>query len=372
MHIAGDDKGKPDAAALQLGHRFRFRYAHQLEQLIENASVLFIRIPSADAGRALRPQAVQRGKVPALFQRPDKSRPAAGIHQLPGGVQPDLRNAQRIQKVHGIRPRPRPFHRREQILAAALSEALQLLNLPGIAVEAVQVRKAVDKAEAHEITQSLDGQAVDVGAALADKALELLQVLGRAVRVIALQRTGPAGSRGDAHRRLAGRTVLRKCILSDGAGDAHHLGDDLVGFDDLDLGFAVLPDAEAVHLAEVHQRSPGYRCPLQLHRVEDRDRRDHRRAAGPLHLAQGREGRLVLPFEGIARPRRMVAGHAARGRIDRIVIADDQAVHRDLHLAALHPARPLFHGRRQPCGIGQLAVHRDKAEPVQPVHLFAP
>ena len=253
--ITGNDECQSGAASGDFCYRFLFRNAHEVQKLIENASVLLVSVPVADTGSALRSDTVHLGKVLAFFQRLYKSRPAAGVYQFFGSIQADLRDAQRIQETHGIRCRPGFLDRSEQFFAAAFPESLDILDLFGKAINPVDIRNRMDKPESDKTPESLGCQTVDIYAGLADKTLEFLQVLRRALRIVAFERLGAAGACRDTDRPLAGRAALRKGIFTDSLGDADNLGDDLVGLDDLDLSLAVLPYSQTV--AELKNLIPG-------------------------------------------------------------------------------------------------------------------
>ena len=67
-----------------------------------------------------------------------------------------------------------------------------------------------------------------------------------------------------------------------------------------------------------------------------------------------------------------MSGDTARSRKLRIIIADYQSVHRDLHLAVLDAVRPFGHRLRQLLCVGPFPVHRREAELIQPVHTCTP
>ena len=230
-------------------------------------------------------------------------------------------------------------------------------------------------AQVDELGDGLLRDAVDIHALLRDKARELLELLGRALDVGAVERACAAGL--TAHHLGGGATYWTDMRNEQMAHLSPHVDDlrnDLVGLDDLQFG-TLVTDAQSLALADVAQRGTLDGGALELYGAEHRHGRDGGCRTAPLDVVELGQRTLVLPFEGHARPRGVVSRHRARLRIVGVVEGDDQSVNGVGVTAVGHLLCPTVdHGlyvlhRRL---VDTLVVHRAQSVAGEPVHALSP
>jgi len=194
--------------------------------------------------------------------------------------------------------------------------------------EVVEVGIFANQALVYQFPDGLLRDALDVHAALAHESGELLQLLGGAVGVGAVQRLGAALALPHFRLGVAYGAFLRNLEHSQSLCDSDYLRYDLVGLDHLQFA-ALAPDAESLALAHVAERRSLHGGSFQFHGLEHSHGGDGVGGARPLDVVKLGVGVLVLPLEGISRTGGVVSRHGACGCVFRVVVANHESIHRE-------------------------------------------
>ena len=252
-----------------------------------------------------------------------------------------------------------------------IAEALLPANFIIVFLQMINVREFMDIAVIYKFYHCLNRKSINVHSVLADKTREFLNILGSTVRVRAMQRSCPTlPADMDFRGRVAHRALRWNLHLTYRIFDPNAFWNNFIGLNDFKRTFSAQP--QALNFTQITQRRPAHGRSLQLYRLKHRHRRDGRHGTGPLNIRKLRLHRLILPLEGIPGSRCMMSGHASGSRIFGIIIADDQTIHRNIHLPAFHTVSPLLNHFRECRRIRLLPVHHCKAKLLQIVHPSSP
>ena len=152
------------------------------------------------------------------------------------------------------------------------------------------------------------------------------------------------------------------------------LRNDLVCLDNRKNG-TFASDAKPLALADIAETGSADRCPFELYRIKYCHRRDRRSSTRPFHILQLCFRRLILPFEGISSPGRMMSGHGTGACINRVIIRDDQPVYR-IRIGAIRdflgPCMDAGIDRLEIRMINPLMIHGMESESLEECHAFSP
>ena len=375
MHISRDDKCQsgtsPRRHILRRGRRY-ILYAQLIYEPLELVAVSLVCIPAQYGAAALRADALYLFKACSCLQSLQKSPRAVPGDDTSARVYAYLGYAQRIDEIGGVYV-PARLYSRCQIFIAPLAEAVHRLDAFPVVGQMIEGHIVPDIARIDELRDRLHAHAVDVHALARRESLVAPDMLGRTVRIRTVQRLRAyrapyaylrrCSAYGAMLRYLAYR-AMRVCL--------DDLGDDHVGLDDRERSRTRRSYVEPFELCQIAQTRASDLGALQLYRGKYSHRRDRRCRAAPLDMIQhGLRGR-ILPLKCHACISRVMSRHGTRSRVVRVVICDDQPVHRIVHLPALHPLRPFINGIRQLAPAARLIVHGSKAEPAEIAHPLAP
>ena len=155
MYITGNYKDKPGTGTSFRTDSFPLYNTNLLQKVFQGFLILRNLIPLHDRTRLFRSDSVNIFKSLSVLHPLKKSSKAHTSYDLPGGIDADHGNTERIDEVHRFHF-PALFNRIQQVFTGFISESLHIADCFSMLSQMINVGKFMYKSFVHKPQHSLN------------------------------------------------------------------------------------------------------------------------------------------------------------------------------------------------------------------------